>query len=69
MRLKDTEFAAVKLPRCLVCLFIFWFGVESTHLACRVHPKRAQMEPYGGAVQGTPGDFLARRHSRNIILK
>ena len=45
---------------CLRTFFLFFFGLESTQLACRVQPERAQVEaqywgnPKVARLEGTP---------------
>jgi len=51
------------------------FGFESTQLACRVQPKRAQVEaqywgnPEVARLEGTPAMLFGSRHSHTQIHK
>jgi len=44
--------------------FFFWFGIHTASV-----PSTAGTSTGGGAVLGKPEGSLARRHSRNIVLK
>ena len=53
----------------------FFFGLESTQLACRVQPKRAQVQaqywgnPEVAWLEGTPAMLFRSRHSHTQIYK